>query len=381
MKTAAIICEYNPFHKGHSYQIARTKELCGADFVIAIMSGNFVQRGDVAVFSKELRAKAALASGADLVIEIPAVFSIQSAEFFARHGVALAEATGIVDVLSFGTECDNIDEICKIAELLCDEPVEFSSLLKSYLSKGLAYPTARYEAVSEILGKSSAEAISTPNNILAVEYCKALFSSNSNIKPIAIKRIGTNHDSTEPSKGFASATHIRELIFSGKTEEALKYIPEECQSIFANAKPHHISAMETSIIAELIKMPSETLKNISDVNEGIENRIKAAALSSSSLAELFDAVKTKRYTHSRIRRIILSAYLGITNPDREMMVPYIKILDHTERGRELISKMKKTSKLPVVRNTSQINNLKIPQIKDLWERERMFDKLYEMFTL
>ncbi len=381
MKTAAIICEYNPFHQGHAYHITRTKELCGADFVIAIMSPNFVQRGDVALFSKELRAKAAIASGADLVLELPAIFAMQSAEFFAKHGVSIAEATGLVDFLSFGTECDILDTICKIARLLCDEPPEFSSLLKARLDKGLAYPAARAAVLSDILGEAAAKAISTPNNILAIEYCKALFASKSSITPIAVKRIGTNHDSPETANGFSSATHIRSLIMSGDKDTAMSYVPTECADIFKGAPIHNTDKMEKAILAEIIKMPLKRLADISDVSEGMENRIKDAALSSDSLEELFDAVKTKRYTHSRIRRIILSAYLGITNKDRNLSPSYIKILDHNERGQELIRKMKKTSSLPIVRNTSQVNKLNNPEIKALWERERIFDRVFEMMQI
>ncbi len=380
MKTAAIICEYNPFHKGHAYQIARTKELCGADFVVAIMSGNYVQRGDVAIFPKELRAKAAIACGADLAIELPAVFAMQSAEFFAKKGIEIANSTGIVDFLSFGAECEDITQICKIAKLLCDEPIEFSNMLKANLNQGLAYPVARADAIREILGNDAAEIISTPNNILAVEYCKALYASNSSITPLAIKRIGVAHDSEDIKDGFSSATTIREMLLSGNTEAALAYIPKECGKLFADAKLHSTKAMEKSILAELIKMPLHKLATISDVSEGMENRIKSAVLEAETLDVLADMIKTKRYTHSRIRRILLSAYLGITNADRELPVPYIKILDHNERGRELISKMKKSATLPIARNTSQINKLKSPEIKDFWERERVFDKLYEMFS-
>ena len=379
MKIAAIICEYNPLHKGHEYQIARTKELCGADFIVAIMSGNYVQRGDVAIFSKELRAKAAIVCGADLVLEIPTVYAMQTAEVFAKKGVEIANATGIVDFLSFGTESDDVNKITEIAKLLCKEPQEFSDILKKFLSSGLTYSVARANSIKEFLGDEAAEIVSTPNNILAVEYCKALCSSGSRIAPIAIKRKGAEHDSPDAKEGFSSATNIRSLLFSGKTETAFSYIPEACQSSFKNAEIHSIKVMEKSIIAELIKTPAETLASISDVGEGIENRIKAAALEAESLEQLADAIKTKRYTHSRIRRILLSAYLGITDDERKKSVPYIRVLDHNERGRELIAKMKKTATLPVVRNTSQVNKLRDPQLKDFWERERMFDRLYEMF--
>ena len=381
MKVAAIICEYNPFHKGHEYQIARTRELCGADFIVAIMSGNFVQRGDVAIFSKELRAKAAIASGADLVIELPTVFAMQSAEFFAKGGVSIANALGIVDFLSFGAECDDVHQLQEVAVFLSGEPAEFSAVLKEQLDKGMAYPAARAAAISRFLGSDAAELISSPNNILAIEYCKALYTSGSGITPVAVERKGVHHDSLNSSAGFASATHLRQLIMSGKTDDALLYIPNHCHEFFKDADVHCIAAMEKSIIAELIKMPIEALAEICDVSEGMENRIKAAVIKAGTVGELADLIKTKRYTLSRIRRIILSAYLGITDDLRRISVPYIKILDHNEKGQELISKMKKSASLPIVRNTSQINKLKNPEFKDFWERERVFDKLYEMFTL
>ena len=381
MKVAAIICEYNPFHKGHKYQIDRTKQLCGADAVVGIMSGNFVQRGDVAIFSKELRAKAAISAGMDLVIELPTIFAMQSAEFFAKNAVAIADSLGIVDVLSFGAECNNIDLIVKTSEFLCDEPAKFSEYIKSCLSKGMSYPTARANAVEKFMGEDYSDILSSPNNILAIEYCKALHNLRSSMTPCAIERTGCDHDSDTVSDGFASATHIRSLLMTNQKDTALSYIPTDCANIFKEAPIHSTDKMEKAILAELIKMPLERLADISDVSEGMENRIKDAALTSGSLEELFDAIKTKRYTHSRIRRIILSAYLGITDQDRNLTPSYIKILGHNETGQGLIRQMKKTASLPILRNTSQVNKLCNSEIKTQWERERVFDKIYEMFYI
>ncbi|MBQ7097338.1 MAG: nucleotidyltransferase family protein, partial [Clostridia bacterium] len=210
---------------------------------------------------------------------------------------------------------------------------------------------------------------------------KALLSSKSAIIPVAVKRTGANHDSDEAKDGFSSATNLRKLILSGDTETALSYIPQGCHHIFKNAEIHSLTAMEKSIIAELIKMPLSQLAQTPDVNEGIENRIKSAALNAKSLEELTDSIKTKRYTHSRIRRILLTAYLGITESDRHNPIPYLKILAHNQKGQELISKMKKTASLPIVRNTSQVNKLKNPEIKSFWERERIFDNLYQLFKI
>lgn len=381
MKVAAIISEYNPFHTGHKYHIERTKELCGADYVVAIMSGNFVQRGDAALFPKEFRAKAAIESGVDLVIELPTIFAMQSAEFFAKSSVTIANSLGIVDFLSFGAECADVKKIMDISRLLANEPPEFSDILKKKMDSGTTYPTAVTKAVREVLGDEFAEIISSPNNVLAIEYCKALISAKSNITPIAVKRIGSAHDSEVANDDFASASLIRNLILDDKVSDGLSFVPDECKSIFESAKPHSINVMEKSIFAELIKIPSDFLSNISDVSEGLENRIKSAANEASTFDELISAVKTKRYTQSRLRRILLSAYLGITNEYRKLSVPYIKILDHNEKGQELISKMKKTSTLPIARNTSQINKLGDEFIKTIWERERTFDKIYTLFGI
>lgn len=376
MKTAAIICEYNPFHNGHKFHIEETKKQTGADAVVVIMSGNFVQRGEVAIFDKDLRAKAAIECGADLCLELPAVYSCASAEFFARGAVSTLSALGIIDFLSFGAEATSADQLLEIAHLLADEPCEFSKKLKDYTAKGVSYPVARAKAVEAVLGQSAAEILASPNNILGVEYCKALILENSAIMPFPIKRTGADHDSKESSDNIASATLVRELILSGNSFS--KFIPKTAYDIFKDAKIHSLKQLEKAILCELVKMPAEDLQKIADVGEGLENRVKAAALTSSSLDELIDSIKTKRYTHSRIRRIILSAFLGITAADRSTAPQYIKILDHNEKGQGLISAAKKAATLPLVRNTSQVNKLQNQSVKDMWERERVFDRLYEM---
>lgn len=379
MKTAAIICEYNPFHNGHKFHIEETKRLTNADAIILIMSGNFVQRGEAAIFDKKLRAKAAIACGADLCLELPTIYSTASAEFFASGAVKVLNSLGIVDFLSFGTEALDLRSLSAVAHLLANEPDDFSDLLKEYSANGLSYPVARAKAVAKILGKSAEDLLSAPNNILAVEYCKALILTNSQIKPFPILRKGTNHDSLIPCNDIASATFIRNLITEGADPSA--FIPDAARNIFEGAEVHLLKVLEKSIICELLKMPAENLRKIADVGEGLENRIKAAVLASSTLDELVEKIKTKRYTHSRIRRIILSAFLGITATDRTAEPAYIKVLDQSELGQKLIATAKKKASLPIVRNTSQINKLKNPRLNELWERERIFDRLFELTVL
>ncbi len=378
MKIAAIICEYNPFHKGHQFHIEETRKQSGADAIIAIMSGNYVQRGDVAIYPKQFRAKAALLGGADLVLELPSVYATGSAEFFAKGAVETLNSLGIVDILSFGAEHPDSKILAQIANLLVTEPAEFTEALKKHSSAGISFPSARAKAIGETLGSNAEKVISEPNNILGIEYCKALFKSGSKITPLPIQRTGANHDSSITSGNIASATLIRDLLATGHTADAQIYIPDFTKDIFAEKPIHSIKALEKAILCELVKMPVEKLKEIPDVSEGLENRIKDAALISNTLDELIESVKTKRYTHSRVRRIILSAFLGITDIDRKASPRYIKILDHNETGQKIIAAAKKTATLPILRNTSQVNKLNNPEIKSLWERERIFDKIYEM---
>lgn len=381
MKTAAIICEYNPLHCGHKYHIEETRRRTGAQAIIAIMSGNFVQRGDAALYRREARAKAAVLCGADLVLELPTVYSCASAEFFARGAVEVLNALHSVDLLSFGAEVADAEALMHAAKGLANEPSCFTSSLKEGISSGLSFPAARARAVSKTLGEPYARLLSSPNNILGVEYCKALILSNSKILPFPIPRTGTAHDSSDPCGAYASAAYIRSLISDGGLSAACGLIPAPAADIFKDEPIHSIKELEKAIICCLIKMPAEELKKISDVSEGLENRIKKAALCSSSLDELFEQIKTKRYTLSRIRRIVLSAFLGITDLDRRTSPSYIRVLAHNEIGQRLISTAKKTSALPIVRNTSQVNRLGDEKVKALWERERMFDSLYAMSEL
>ncbi len=378
MKVAAIICEYNPFHNGHKFHIEETRRKTGVDAVVAIMSGNFVQRGDVAVFPKNLRAQAAINGGADLVLELPVPFATGSAEFFAQGAVRILDALGFVDYLSFGAECSNSEKLLELADLFANEPPEFANLIKLYSKDGLSFPSARAKAATEFAIADAGEILSSPNNILGIEYCKALLKLNSKIKPCIIERTGAGHDTEDTHGSIASASFIRKLLTDSDICSAFSFMPEFAEEIFKNEPLHSIKAIENAILCELIKTPVHKLQAISDVTEGLENRIKDAVLCANNLDELIGLVKTKRYTHSRVRRIILSSFLGITDNDRKSPPRYIKILNHNETGQKLIAAAKKTATLPIVRNTSQVNKLNVPEIKELWERERIFDKIYEM---
>lgn len=347
-KTAAIIAEYNPFHNGHRYHILRTKELVGTESIVVIMSGNFVQRGDCAVADKFSRTRMALEGGADLVLELPLPFACAGAEKFAAGGVGVADALGCVDYLSFGTECGSADTIAKAADAVSDESVRPE--LNALLSQGMPFASARTEAVRRLYGDDMAEILCMPNNTLAVEYIRSLKRLNSQIIPIGIPREGAAHDSDETAGDMASATAIRRMICDGSPDEAGRYVPQstyrELHRMMAEGKaPADLRRCERAVLGRLRSMTREQIASLPDISEGLENRIYDCIRKTCSLGELYDSVKSKRYSHARIRRIILSAFLGIRREHADAP-EYIRILGMNDRGKKLLSQAK--SKLPVI---------------------------------
>ena len=376
MKISAVVCEYNPFHNGHRYQLETARASLGCDAVVGVMSGNFVQRGDAAIFPKQLRARAALSCGMDLVLELPAVLTLQSAERYARNAVMTLDALGCVDTLFFGAECPDTELLLRIAGVLSQEDGPFRHQLRTGLTAGLSFAAARAAAVRAVIGPASAEILSQPNNILAVEYCKALLFLKSQIRPYAIRRQGAAHDAAVPAGGFASATAVRERLLAG--QDAAPYLPAESLKVFGKIPPYSITAMEKSLIANLCLMPLEQLRQTADVSEGLEHALKRAAYDSGSLAELTGSVKSKRYAYSRLRRIILNAYLGITREDTERRPAYIRVLDFNAQGRQVLNLARKTAVLPLAKNGGQIKDS--PEALALWQRELALDRIYQLFA-
>jgi len=314
MKIAAIIAEYNPFHDGHRYHIEQTRLMTKADGVIAVMSGNFTQRGDLAVTDKRIRAEAALNGGVDLVIELPAAFALSSAEQFAYGAVALLNALNCVDVLSFGSESGNIDLLEEAAGAVhyAQTTDEFMSAVKS----GMTYPAALQKAVEEYYTDDVSDVLTGPNNTLAVEYIKAINETGSRIKPFTVKRKGSVHD------GAGSASEIRAKMIGGGGD-------------FADIK-----LLETAILAKLRLMTERDIKKSPNVEGGLENRIFKAVRAARSLNELLFLAKTKRYTLARIRRAVLCCFLGITTGDVKLMPQYVRIIGMNGRGKEILAAAK-----------------------------------------
>ena len=359
MQVTAVIAEYNPFHNGHKYHIEQTWKKTDNSFIMAIMSGNFVQRGEPALLDKRERARIALMNGADLVVELPVQWATASAERFARGAVYIAHQAGIVDNLSFGCEDDDIVVLQQIARILNDKV--YSREIKNYYDEHMcSYPEARAAVVSEVLGKDCSRIMMQPNNILAIEYLKALISFRSDIKPVGIERNSTGHDSSLINGNITSAMNIRNLVKTNK--DYGKFVPENSLKVFEEniAKgtfPSLYSNLETAVLAHLRKMHPSDFIGTPDVAEGIEHRIVEAVKTSVSLNEIFDKVKTKRYTHARIRRIILSSFLGITAEDVVSLPPYIRVLGLNDNGRMMLKEMKNKYFVPVIMKYGDVKYL------------------------
>jgi len=380
MKIAGIVAEYNPFHCGHLYHIAETRKQLGADtVVVAVMSGNFVQRGDFAVFNKFARAASAVSveNGADLIVELPAVFAAAPAERFALAAVSLLEACGVVEFLSFGSEAGSMEEICVAAQYL-SSAVFNKKIANVMKTEGMSYATSRQKIAEEDLG-ATARIMLQPNNALAVEYVRAIGRIDAEIVPVTVKRQGAAHDSGSTNGGFASASYIRELLYAGKRDEAREFMPQKSWGIIKGSGAEVVSAKssDTAMMAQMRRMRISDYAKLPDISEGLEHRIFSAVRDSVSVAEVADRAKTKRYTHARIRRILLAAYLGLTEELAVMPPQYIRVLAIGKRGREVLRMMKTAAKLPVVINTAEVTSLS-EDGKRLFQAEALAGDLYAL---
>ena len=379
MNIGAIVSEYNPFHNGHKYHLEQTRNI-GVTHLIAIMSGNFIQRGSASMFSKYTKAKMALVSGIDLVIELPVIWSTASAEKFAYGAITLANALGCINYLSFGSECGDIDKLKKIASIISNNTI--SDELKKNLNCGFNFAKSIQNALNNTQVPELANILNFPNNILGIEYIKSLYKTNSNISPITIKRKYSHHNSKNLSGKFASASAIREQILLYKNINS--FVPNEVNNIIQEEinkgyAPANILNAERAIISKLRCMTKDRLKLLPNVNEGLENRLYNAIHLSTSIDELYNMVKTKRYHHSRIRRIILHAFLEIYNHLYYMPMPYIRILGFNNKGKEILKFAKQTATLPIITKSAQISSLN-NDANNLFKLECLATDLYNILT-
>ncbi len=348
MKIAGIIAEYNPFHKGHAFQIEKTKEQ-GATHIVVVMSGNYVQRGDFAVLDKWTRAQMAIECGADLVLEMPLRGSLSSGTEFAKAGVNVLNSLKIVDFLSFGSECGDVNKLYNVLSAM--ERAQEQNLLEPYLAKGYSFPRALQSAIEPIC--EDAHLLSNPNDTLAISYLSAL--EETGILPMGIKRVGCDHDSRVTSNDFASASYLRERM--GK-EDIEKYLPNSANALLNEAIkdgrcPAQMENIERAVFAKLRSLEIEDFAKIQDVCEGLHNRIYEAVRTSCDFSELVMKIKTKRYTHARIRRILIRAALHLFGEDGEPA--FIRILGIGKGGAEILNAASEDT--PLISRVSQVKGL------------------------
>lgn len=367
MNTCGIITEYNPMHVGHAYQIKEGKNVTNADKTILVMSGNFVQRGEPAILNKHTRAEAALRSGIDLVLELPVYFSTASAEYFSHHAIKILDACGVVTHINFGSESGIIDGLEALADILYNEPIGYKVLLNDFLKEGMSYPKAREAALLKyndnhnVINEKTLKLIETPNNILGIEYIKALKRLDSTIKPTTVKRIGSGYHDPDAYAEVPSATAVREhLRANGALSELKGKLPDASynaleMSINKKHGPILYEDMFQMLKYRLLTEDADTIKQYQDINEGLENRILDVARNSYSYDELVEGIMTKRYTRTKIGRALLHIFLGHTEKNFKLlhknMKPYIRVLGFNENGQHLLKAMKEhDEEMPIIAN-------------------------------
>ena len=342
MKTVGIICEYNPFHLGHKKQFDIIRQTFGQETaIVCLMSGNFVQRGAPAIVDKTRRAKAAVLCGADLVLELPVTYALSSAEGFAGGGVSIL--SGFCDCLCFGAETADAEKLLSVAKSLLSE--KFLTLLKKHLEQGISFPGAREAALTD-MGHDAA-LLRTPNNILAVEYCKAILAQNSSMQPMPILRQGSYHDEF-PDMENPSATAVRTLMTGSKWES---YVPREAADCFRDATLHTLAAGERAMLARLRTMTEAEFEELPYGSEGLWRKLMHAARQEATVEAIASAAKSKRYTRTRLDRMLMCAYLGITAQDLHSPAPYTRVLAFNNRGREILRLARRSGDFPNIGET------------------------------
>lgn len=398
MNILGLIVEYNPFHNGHLYHLLKSKEITNATHTVAIMSGNFLQRGEPALFDKYTRAEMAVKNGVDLVIELPTLFACQSAEIFAYGAVNTLNSLNCINSICFGSEEGNINTLSTISKILVDEPEEFKILLKDYLNQGMLYPSARSNALFDYISKYKLlnvskedllEILNSSNNILGLEYIKSLFKLNSNIKPYTITRVSAAYNSEDINSNICSATAIRKsLKENNNLNDISNVVPSPTynkmeEKITSNFNPmfddYYFDLLSSTILRDV-----DILNTYFDVNEGIENKIYQSVFTSNSLSELQQEVKSKRYTLTKIKRTLNNILLGITKDDMRKVkdietMPYVRILAFNDKGREIIKAIKTNSEINIINKFSNISfNMNDDKFKTLISYDLKASNMYNM---
>lgn len=349
-----VIAEYNPFHNGHRYQLTEARRLTGCEFIVVVMSGAFVQRGEVAMFDKFSRARWALQNGADMVLLLPAAYSCATAERFAEGAVRILGGTGLVDKLCFGSESGDVSALKRMAA--AEETETHRAELKSLLKTGISFPralAARADAHASHANGRSADMVPLPNDILGVEYIKAIRRFAPHMEPYAVKRTGAAHDADQTAGKFASASALRRALTEVDTDALRACLPESvfsdvCRMSEAGEAPYLQERLSDVILYALRRMPREALENLPDVSEGLENALYRRAREAGDYGELLTNLKTKRYTLARLRRILVYAFLGVEKGLYKNALPYLRVLGVKKSALPLLGALAKNATLPVI---------------------------------
>ena len=380
MAVAGLIAEYNPFHRGHAWQLSALRGQLGQDTaVVAVMSGNIVQRGDLAIMDKHARAEAALRCGVNLVLELPTPWACATAERFAQGGVSLLAATGVVTHLVFGSECGDLDALWSAAQCLDGE--DYPALLRKLLATGMTFAAARQEAVGRLAGNGE-QCLERPNDNLAVEYLRALarVEGGAELEPVTFQRIGAAHDSPEAG-AYASASYIRGRLLAGDREwrDSMPEAGAEvvAREIAAGRAPVSLALCERAVLSRLRSMAEEEFCPYDGGGEGLYHRFYNAVARGRSIEEILEMAKTRRYTLARLRRMLLHSYLGVQQAGAEERPPYLRVLGADSRGRELLRRMAKAASLPVVTRPAAARGLG-PAARAFFEKEVRCTDLYTL---
>ncbi|MCH5191913.1 MAG: nucleotidyltransferase family protein [Oscillospiraceae bacterium] len=372
MSVIGIVCEFNPFHNGHKYLIDSVKK--DGDIIVAVMSGNFVQRGEPALFPKEYRIKSALECGADIVLELPFIYATASAEIFAEVAVTILDAFGC-EKIAFGAENADIEAVKTTANILSNDV--FSASVAKKLKTGISYPAARQAAFLEYGVNFD---ISAPNNILGVEYVKAINKMKSEIIPVAVKRLGAGYNDMEATDGFASASYLRKLIFENC--DFSEFVPSTVGKIYADALKNgsyvSFEKYNTAMLSVLRQNVYSDLSHIANMAEGLENRIKSAVKKNITVQAIYDTAKTKRFTHSRIRRTVLAACFGITAEDLKISVPYCRLTGFRTEKNDELGLLASKCKIPFAVRSSDIKNIGSFDVDRVFEFENKSTDFYNL---
>lgn len=360
MKIVGLIAEYNPFHNGHQYHIEKAKEITGADAVIVVMSGNFVQRGAPAIMPKHLRTEMALKAGASLVLELPVCYATGTAEQFAYGAVSILHSLGCVDAICFGSECGDITVLKELSVILCNEPTEYKESLQKHLRSGLSFPLARQKAIEEIYpSQDFSYILEQPNNILGIEYLKALYRLNSKMKPYTIQRISSQYHDVELQEQFSSATALRQTISNGNFANLSGQIPSNCMTLlegnYQTRYPIYANDFSLLLKYRLLNETKSSLTQYADVSEELANRICNQLNSFVSYEQFCELLKTKEMTYSRISRALLHILLGIKKTNYTD-IQYARVLGFRKDDSDVLTEIKNNATIPLVSKITQQRN-------------------------